>query len=90
MSGSEVGPNRPIRLLRLAQVMDMTGLGRTKIYTLQAEGNFPMRVQITPYRVGWIEHEVQAWIARRIAARTSLPAGAQHGSGKRFSTDRHR
>jgi prophage regulatory protein len=89
-SGAEMGQGRLIRLLRLTQVMDMTGLGRTKIYALQAEGNFPMRVQITPYRVGWIEHEVQAWIATRIAARTSLPAGAQHQSGKRFSPERHR
>jgi prophage regulatory protein len=89
-SGTEVGQGRLIRLLRLTQVMDMTGLGRTKIYALQAEGNFPMRVQITPYRVGWVEHEVQVWIATRIAARSSLPAGAQHQSAMRFSRDRHR
>lgn len=52
--------------------MKMTGLGRTKIYMLQGEGDFPMRVQITPHCVGWIEGEVQAWIAARIAASNSL------------------
>ena len=26
-----------------------------------------MRVKITAHAVGWIEHEVQAWLAERIA-----------------------
>jgi prophage regulatory protein len=59
-----------IRILRLAQVLDLTGLGKTKIYELQAAGHFPMRVQITTHSVGWIEAEVQAWLANRAAART--------------------
>src|SRR5579863_4133975 len=63
-----------IRLLRLAQVINMTGLGKTKIYDLQAEGSFPMRVQITAHSVGWVEAEVQAWLARRVAAR-AMPSG---------------
>jgi prophage regulatory protein len=75
-STAEVVRAKPLRLLRLVQVMDMTGLGKTKIYALQAERKFPMRVQITGYSVGWIEHEVQAWIAERVAARTSSPARA--------------
>jgi prophage regulatory protein len=62
----------PIRMLRLAQVVDLTGLGKTKIYELQSEGSFPMRVQITGHSVGWIESEVQAWLARRVAMSTSL------------------
>lgn len=60
-------PNkRRIRMLRLAQVREMTGLGKTKIYELQAEGDFPMRVKITEHSVAWIEDEVQAWLARRV------------------------
>jgi len=49
----------PLRMLRLAQVIDITGLGKTKIYELQSEGSFPMRAQITAHSVGWIEEEVQ-------------------------------
>ena len=64
----------PIRMLRLAQVINITGLGKTKIYELQSEGSFPMRVQITAHTVGWIEEEVQAWLARRVAASNSLTA----------------
>ena len=58
--------NRPIRMLRLAQVIDATGLGKTTIYELQAEGTFPKRVKITSHSVGWVEAEVQAWLANRI------------------------
>ena len=64
--------NRPIRMLRLPQVIDATGLGKTKIYELQAEGDFPMRVKITAHSVAWVEEEVQAWLAARIQANTLL------------------
>ena len=56
----------PIRMLRLPQVISSTGLCRSKIYELQAEGDFPMRVKLTSRSVGWLESEVQAWLARRI------------------------
>jgi len=59
-----------IRILRLPQVLNVTGLAKTKIYELQSQGNFPMRVQITGHSVGWIEHEVQAWLTQRAAARS--------------------
>ena len=64
----------PIRMLRLAQVIDVTGLGKTKIYELQAEGDFPMRVKITSHSVAWVEEEIQSWLAKRIAA--SAPTSA--------------
>ena len=64
--------NSSIRMLRLAQVKNITGLGKTKIYELQSEGAFPMRVKITPRSVGWIEDEVQAWLEQRIQANTPL------------------
>lgn len=73
----------PIRLLRLAQVLNVTGLGKTKIYELQSEGSFPMRVQITDHSVGWVEAEVQAWLAKRIAMSsrfTLRPPGGRDSS----------
>lgn len=62
----------PIRMLRLAQVRAATGLGKTKIYELQAEGAFPMRVKLTAHSVAWVEADVQAWLAARINASTPL------------------
>ena len=49
-----------MRLLRLKQVMQQTGLGKTKHYELQKEGALPMRIQITSNSVGWIAEEVSA------------------------------
>jgi prophage regulatory protein len=65
-------PTGHIRILRLAQVLEVTGLGKTKIYELQSEGSFPMRVQITAHSVGWVEGDVQAWLAKRVAISASL------------------
>jgi hypothetical protein len=47
-------------------------LGKTKIYELQSQGSFPMRVQITSHSVGWVEQEVQAWLTKRAATRAPL------------------
>ena len=74
-----------IRILRLGQVIDITGLRKTKIYELQSEGTFPMRVQITAHSVGWIEEDVQAWLAKRVAASTSLAARRPHPEFRRPS-----
>jgi prophage regulatory protein len=63
---------RPIRMLRLPQVIDVTGLGKTKIYELQGQGDFPMRVKITAHSVAWVEDEIQAWLSARITANSSL------------------
>src|SRR5258708_4812983 len=63
--------NRPIRMLRLPHVIDATGLGKTKIYELQGQGDFPMRVKITAHSVAWVEEDVQAWLAARIQSNTT-------------------
>ncbi|WP_232831066.1 helix-turn-helix transcriptional regulator [Peristeroidobacter agariperforans] len=68
----DVQPTTPIRMLRLSQVAAITGLSKTKIYQLQIQGDFPMRVQLSPRRVAWVESEVQAWLAARITSSTPL------------------
>ena len=57
----------PIRILRLAQVLEITGIGKTTLYELQSQGSFPMRVRITDHCVGWVAQEVQSWLANRVA-----------------------
>jgi hypothetical protein len=37
-----------IRLLWLPQVIERTGLKKTKLYDLQKEGDFPMRISLVP------------------------------------------
>jgi len=62
----------PIRMLRISEVLALTGLSRTKIYELQTQGDFPMRVQLTSRRVAWVEAEVQAWLSARVKSNTPL------------------
>ena len=69
MNSSAVPAVPTIRILRLPEVCRATGLGRAMIYRLQAEQRFPRSVKITEHAVGWIENEVQKWLAERAAAR---------------------
>ncbi len=57
------------RLLRLQQVGEITGLRRSMIYQLEADGNFPRRVKLATRAVGWVESEIRDWIAARIMIR---------------------
>jgi prophage regulatory protein len=58
-----------IRILRLPEVCQVTGLKRAMIYRLQQRQSFPQSVKITDHAVGWIDAEVQAWLEQRVAAR---------------------
>ncbi len=57
---------RPIQIIRLPEVCRTTGLGRSMVYQLEAERRFPARVRISDRAVGWVEEEVQGWLAERI------------------------
>lgn len=57
-----------LRLIRMKQVMAMTGLARCTIYRDIARGAFPKPVKIGTASC-WPAHEVEAFIAQRIAAR---------------------
>jgi prophage regulatory protein len=52
--------------LRLPQVCRITGLRRSMIYRMQAENRFPQRIKLSERAVGWLEREVQEWLAQRI------------------------
>jgi len=54
------------RGLRLKEVCKVTGLGRSFIYQLQAEKQFPRSIKIGVRAVGWIESEVREWIDARV------------------------
>lgn len=58
-----------MKVLRLSQVMDSTGLGRSTIYKYIAEGKFPPPLQLSERCVGWLESEVQQWIQSRVNMR---------------------
>ncbi|MXX71556.1 MAG: AlpA family transcriptional regulator [Gemmatimonadetes bacterium] len=59
--------NPPTRFLRLPEVMKRTGLSRSTIYVRLAAGRFPRPVALGMRAVGWIEAEIEEWVAERIA-----------------------
>lgn len=54
-------------VVRLPEVRRITGLGRSTIYRLQADRKFPPRIKLGVRAVGWLEREVQEWLATRVA-----------------------
>lgn len=55
-----------MRLIRLKQVAERTGLGRSSMYNYMAAGNFLKSVKLGPRLVAWVEEEVEQWIADKI------------------------
>ena len=58
-----------LRFLRLAEVLEMTGMGKTFIYDRMKEGTFPKQIQLGSRSVVWNEQEVIKWMEDRMASR---------------------
>jgi len=52
-----------VRFLRLRQVKERCGLGRSTIYTRIKKGTFPPPVSLGARAVGWIEREIEEHLA---------------------------
>jgi prophage regulatory protein len=61
-------PSAP-RILRLKAAEDKSGLKRSAIYQKIAEGTFPRPIPLGEKAVGWLESEIDGWIAERTAER---------------------
>ena len=45
---------------------------RMQLSRLMKDGKFPAKVQISSKRIGWLEHEIDAWIAKKVKARPAI------------------
>ena len=62
------------RLIRLPEVLRLTGLSRSTVYRLEKEGRFVSRVRLGDRATAWRFEEVAAWIeARPLAEIAPLP-----------------
>jgi prophage regulatory protein len=60
----------PIRILRRRQLEARLAIGRSTIYDwLRSDPTFPRPVKIGARAVGWVESEINAWLAGRMAER---------------------
>lgn len=60
----------PMRMLRRKELERKTGLSATSIYMLEKAGSFPQHTMLTPRCAVWLESEIDAWLAERLASRT--------------------
>lgn len=60
-----------LRAIRLPEVLRKTGLSRSQTYRLEQAGEFPRRVKLGFRSSGWLVHEIDEWLARRMADRPS-------------------
>ncbi len=56
----------PPRFLRLSQVIEMTGVGKTFIYTHMEKGSFPKQIQISARTVVWLEQDIIEWMQAKM------------------------
>jgi prophage regulatory protein len=50
------------KILRINEVVRVTGISKSQIYRLVACHSFPKPLVLSVGRVGWLESEVQGWI----------------------------
>jgi len=62
-------------ILRLPAVKARTGLSRSTIYLRVAEGKFPKPISLGARAVGWVDVEVDAWLAGQIELSRGEPRG---------------
>jgi prophage regulatory protein len=60
---------RSLRILREPDVRERTGLSASERKLLELRRQFPVRVPLGPRSIGWLEHEVDEWIAEKARQR---------------------
>ena len=58
-----------MRFIKLKEVMDCTGLGRSTIYKYIEKGEFPKSISLGERAVAWLESEVHDWMMARLELR---------------------
>jgi prophage regulatory protein len=53
---------RPVRLIRLPEVIARVGIKRSMIYRLMSEGRFPRSRSLGPKCAVWVEREIDEWV----------------------------
>lgn len=56
-------------ILRLPDVKSRTGLSRSTLYAMIAEGRFPQPIKLGLRAVGWADSEIADWLESRKAQR---------------------
>lgn len=55
------------RLIRLHEVLHLTGMGKSSVYDLMKKGQFPKNIRFNARMSVWKESDVLAWIQQAAA-----------------------
>lgn len=55
-----------LKILRLPDVMERTGLPKSTVYLRISEGTFPTSIALGYRTVGWLESDIEDWISNRV------------------------
>lgn len=62
--------DKALRIVRMKQLTERTGLSRSTLYALMAsDPEFPRKITLTARTIGFLESDVDAWIASRAQMR---------------------
>jgi len=61
----------PDRMVRLPEVMEITGLSRSSIYLAVSKGKFPAQIKLGVRSTGWSLAQIDAWVKQCIASSKS-------------------
>lgn len=53
-------------LLRLPQVLSITGLSKSSVYARMAEGDFPKQISLGARSVAWLDEDIEKWINDKV------------------------
>ena len=54
------------RVIRLPEVLRITGISKSHLYSLLKEDDFPRQILLGKRSVGWSQASIHAWIQARI------------------------
>lgn len=58
-----------MKMLRLKDVIEKTGLSRSSVYRYISEDRFPKPVHLGERTVAWVEREIEDWLMMRLNER---------------------
>ncbi|NTU73249.1 AlpA family transcriptional regulator [Candidatus Roizmanbacteria bacterium] len=57
------------RIIRKPELLNMIGLSDPTVWRMEKDGKFPKRLRLGGNSCGWLESEINGWLAERASAR---------------------
>ncbi len=58
------------KILKIHQVVEIVGISRSSVYNMVQRNDFPQPVKLGMRSSGWLQSEIDGWIAARASLRS--------------------